>query len=115
MLRACRLPRKEVVGVLLSHDYGIGGFLMQMVPVKELKDTAKISRLCQESHEPVHVTKNGHPDMVIMSAETYEKLEQAAQVGRLVSLVQEGINAVERGECQDAFEAVASIRSKYGL
>ncbi len=88
---------------------------MQMVPVKELKDTAKISRLCQESHEPVHVTKNGHPDMVIMSAETYEKLEQAAQVGRLVSLVQEGINAVERGECQDAFEAVASIRSKYGL
>ncbi len=88
---------------------------MQMVPVKELKDAARISKLCHETGEPIHVTKNGYPDMVVLSAEAYEELEKAAQNGRVVSLVQEGIEAVERGECRDAFEAVASIRSKYGL
>lgn len=88
---------------------------MQIVPVKDLKDTTRISRLCRESGEPVHVTKNGYPDMVIMSTETYEVLERAAKTGRIVSMVQEGIDAVERGECRDAAEAVASIRSLYGL
>ena len=88
---------------------------MQTVPVKELNDTAKISRLCHETGEPVHVTKNGYPDMVILSAQAYDELEKAAQAGRIVALVQEGVDAVQRGECQDAFEAVASIRSKYGL
>lgn len=88
---------------------------MQIVPVKDLKDTTRISRLCRESGEPVHVTKNGYPDMVIMSTETYEGLERAAKTGRIVSMVQEGIDAVERGEYRDAAEAVASIRSRYGL
>lgn len=88
---------------------------MQIVPVKDLKDTTRISRLCRESGEPVHVTKNGYPDMVIMSTETYEGLERAAKTGRIVSMVQECIDAVERGECRDAAEAVASIRSRYGL
>ena len=32
---------------------------MQIVPVKDLKDTTRISRLCRESGEPGHVTKNG--------------------------------------------------------
>ena len=88
---------------------------MQMVPVKELKDSAGISRLCHESGEPVHVTKNGYADMVIMSAEVFEALEAEARIGRTVALVQEGIDAVTRGECRDAFEAVSSLRSRYGL
>ena len=88
---------------------------MQMVPVKELKDAARISRLCHESAEPVHVTKNGYADMVIMSTEVFEALEAQSRLGRTVALVQEGIDAVERGECRDAFDAVASLRNKYGL
>ena len=53
--------------------------------------------------------------MVIMSAEAFEALEAEARTGRTVALVQEGIDAVTRGECCDAFEAVLSLRSKYGL
>lgn len=88
---------------------------MQMVPVKELKDSARISRLCHESGEPVQVTKNGNADMVIMSAEAFEAMEARARLGRTVELVQEGVDAVSRGERRDAFEAVASLRGKYGL
>ena len=61
------------------------------------------------------MTKNGYADMVIMSAEAFEALEAEARTGRTVALVQEGIDAVTRGECCDAFEAVLSLRSKYGL
>ncbi|MBO7675301.1 MAG: hypothetical protein J6S63_09885 [Atopobiaceae bacterium] len=62
---------------------------MQMVPIKDLKDTARISRLCHEIGEPVHVTKNGCADMVIMSAEAYEAMESQTGVGRTVDLVRE--------------------------
>ena len=45
----------------------------QIVPIRDLKDTSKISTLCHESNEPIFITKNGYGDMVIMSIETYEK------------------------------------------
>lgn len=88
---------------------------MRSIPVKELKDTGKISELAHKSHEPIHVTKNGRPDMVIMSAESFDELERDARTGRIVSLVQEGIDAVNDGKAQDAFQAVAQLRAKYGL
>lgn len=63
-----------------------------IVPVKELANTAGISKLCHETQGPVFVTKNGYSDMVIMSAEVYDGLVEAqidmdiaiseAQVGR---------------------------------
>ena len=45
----------------------------QIVPIKELKNTNRISQMCHESHEPIYVTKNGYGDMVIMSMEAYER------------------------------------------
>ena len=44
-----------------------------IIPIKDLKDTASISRMCQESNEPVYITKNGYGDMVIMSMKAYEE------------------------------------------
>lgn len=53
--------------------------------------------------------------MVIISAETFEELEGAARTGRVITMAQEGIDAIERGECHDTFEAVSSTRGTYGL
>ena len=44
-----------------------------IIPIKDLKDTASISRMCQESNDPVYITKNGYGDMVIMSMKAYEE------------------------------------------
>jgi len=44
-----------------------------IVPVKELKDTNRISELCNSAKRPVFVTKNGYGDMVIMSMSYYEE------------------------------------------
>lgn len=45
----------------------------QIIPIKDLKNTAEISDMCHGSEEPIYVTKNGYGDMVIMSIDTYEK------------------------------------------
>ena len=45
----------------------------KIVPIRELKNTASISKFVQESKEPVFVTKNGYGSMVLMSMEVYEK------------------------------------------
>ncbi len=48
----------------------------QILPIKELKNTSKISEMCHESPEPIYITKNGYGDMVIMSMEKYEAVIQ---------------------------------------
>ena len=47
-------------------------FIPQIVPIRDLKNTSAISKLCHKTNEPIFITKNGYGDMVIMSMETYE-------------------------------------------
>ena len=52
----------------------------QIVAIKELKNTNRISQMCHESQEPIYVTKNGYGDMVIMSMEAYEEGRYESEV-----------------------------------
>ncbi|HOV70327.1 MAG TPA: type II toxin-antitoxin system Phd/YefM family antitoxin, partial [Clostridia bacterium] len=50
-------------------------------PVSDLRNNfAEISRIVHETSEPVFLTKNGYGDMVVMSFETYEKLQFESEV-----------------------------------
>ena len=51
-----------------------GTYMTKIIPIRDLKNTTKISEMCHESNEPIFITKNGYDDMVIMSSETYEKM-----------------------------------------
>ena len=44
-----------------------------IVPVRDLKNTTRISKLCNSEKSPVFITKNGYGDMVIMSMAFYEE------------------------------------------
>lgn len=68
----------------------------QIIPIKDLKDTAAVSELCHRVDEPVFITKNGYGDMVLMSIEISE-----AQI--------------KSGKTKDAKKALKSVRDKYGL
>ena len=46
---------------------------MQIVPIRDLRDTNAIRERCHATKEPVFVTRNGYGDLVIMSMETYEQ------------------------------------------
>ena len=45
-----------------------------IVPVRDLKDTNRISELCNSENRPIFITKNGYGDMVIMSMAYYEQV-----------------------------------------
>ena len=58
--------------------------MAKFVPLTFLKDTASIVELCQECGEPIFVTRNGTPEMVIMDGEFFnEYLRYRKEDGRL--------------------------------
>ena len=85
---------------------------MQIIPINQLKDTAKISAICNESNEPVFITKNGYGDMVIMSMEIYENTMRQLSMYRDIEISEKQL---ETGQTKDARTALAEMRAKYGL
>lgn len=100
---------------------------MTIIPIKELKDTAAIVQKCRELDEPIHITKNGYGEMVIMSTKTFERYESALQqlmqqalirqqdLQETVAAVKEGLADVAEGRTVDARDAIARIRQSHGL
>lgn len=84
----------------------------QIIPIKDLKNTSEISDMCHKSEEPIYITKNGYGDMVIMSMEIYESAMRRLSVYRDVELSEQQI---ESGQVKDARNALAGMRTKYGL
>ena len=84
----------------------------QIVPIKELKNTNRISQMCHESNEPIYVTKNGYGDMVIMSMEAYERQMVLAEAEAKLAAAEEQVAA---GNVLDAQKAFAALREKYGV
>ena len=84
----------------------------QIIPIKELKDTTKISELCHASSEPLYITKNGYGDMVVMSMETYEATIRRDQIYKELEISE---RQVAEGKTRPAKEALADLRVKYEL
>ena len=84
---------------------------MQCIPIRDLKNTAAVSEMCKMSAAPIFVTKNGYNDMVIMSAEVYDRI-------RLVSVYEKLMEAeadIEEGRVLEGSASLRRLREKYGL
>ncbi|MFR6099593.1 type II toxin-antitoxin system Phd/YefM family antitoxin [Longibaculum muris] len=84
----------------------------QIIPIKDLKNTAEISELCHKSSDPIYITKNGYGDMVIMSMENYEKLIKTINLYKELEISEKQI---EEGNVKDARTSLSSLREKYDL
>lgn len=84
----------------------------QIIPIRDLKDTAKISQMCSESKEPIYITKNGYGDMVIMSMRTYEERLGMADIYAKLAEAEEDIRA---GRISNAASSLSDIRAKYNV
>ena len=82
-----------------------------VIPIKDLRDTTKISEMCNASNEPIFVTKNGYIDMVIMSMATYERQFAAVDMHKKIM---EGKAQADRGELKDGLSVMKKLRGKYG-
>lgn len=85
--------------------------MLEIRPIKDLRDTTEISKLCYESKEPIYITKNGYGHLVIMSMETYkDKLAKAELYEKLA----EAENQIKNGEkLLDAENVFKSLRDRY--
>ena len=83
-----------------------------IVPVRDLKDTNRISALCKKERRPVFVTKNGYGDMVIMSMAYYEEA-----IGRnsVYAKLEESRADVAAGRVRPLQDAIARTRVSQNL
>jgi PHD/YefM family antitoxin component YafN of YafNO toxin-antitoxin module len=83
-----------------------------IVPVRDLKDTNRISELCNSERRPVFITKNGYGDMVIMSMAYYEEA-----IGRnaVYAKLEEARADIAAGRVKPLRRVLASQRAKFNV
>ena len=85
---------------------------MQIIPMRDLKNTVEIERRCTEENGPVYITKNGYGRLVVMEIEYYERIMRKLYEAKIVS---EGLNDIESRRTADGDAAIDEIRGKYGI
>ena len=80
---------------------------MQIVPMRDLKDTVQIEKKCQNG--PVFVTKNGYGKLVVMNMEYYES--KIAKISE-ADFVNEGIEDFANEKINDGKEVMKKLKDK---
>ena len=81
----------------------------EIVPIRDLKNPAKISDFCRSTNAPVFVAKNGYGDLVIMSMQCYE--EALAKV-EICKKLEEAERDVAQGRVVEAEASMKRIRNR---
>lgn len=85
--------------------------LPKVIPINELKNTAQISKTCNESEVPIVITKNGYSDMVLMSVKLYEETVIKAQTAQFINQALD--NIASGAELLDGDSVLDELRKKY--
>lgn len=85
---------------------------MQIVPMRDLKDTVKIENLCSEENGPVFVTKNGYGRLVVMDIDYFERTMNQLFEATALS---KGLDDAEKGNVRAGDAVLKEMRAKYGL
>ncbi len=82
---------------------------MQIIPMRDLKNTVEVERRCAEENGPVFVTKNGYGRLVVMDIDYYEKTMRKMYEAKTIL---DGLKDVKSGNTVDGDTAISNIRSK---
>ena len=85
---------------------------MQIIPMRDLKNTVEVERRCAEENGPVFVTKNGYGRLVVMDIDYYEKTLR--KMDEAITIL-DGLKDVKSGNTVEGDAAITNIRSKYGI
>lgn len=85
---------------------------MKIIPMRDLKNTVEVERLCAEENGPVFVTKNGYGRLVVMDIEYYEKIMRKMDEA---TTILDGLKDVKSGNTVEGDTAISNIRSRYGI
>lgn len=68
-------------------------FIMPTImPIRDLRNTSEISELAHKKQEPIFITKNGYSDLVVMSAELYERFAQINKIDQAIFEAEAEVN-----------------------
>lgn len=82
-----------------------------IMPIRDLRNTSEISEIAHKQQEPIFITKNGYSDLVVMSAELYDKF---ARINRIDQAIYDAENEVLEGaETIDVDDAMERLNAKY--
>lgn len=85
---------------------------MQIIPMRDLKNTVEVESRCAEENGPVFVTKNGYGRLVVMDIDYYEKTMRKMDEA---TTILDGLKDVKSGNTVEGDTAISNIRSKYGI
>ena len=85
---------------------------MQIIPMRDLKNTVEVEKLCLEENGPIYVTKNGYGKLVVMDIAYYENLIRNLYEAKIIA---EGLDDIERGKLVDGVELKSKLKEKYGF
>ena len=85
---------------------------MQIIPMRDLKNTVEVERRCAEENGPVFITKNGYGRLVVMDIDYYEKIMR--KMDEAITIL-DGLKDVKSGNTVEGDAAITNIRSKYGI
>ncbi|WP_343017696.1 type II toxin-antitoxin system Phd/YefM family antitoxin [Catenibacterium mitsuokai] len=85
---------------------------MKIIPMRDLKNTVEIERLCAEENGPVFVTKNGYGRLVVMDIDYYEKTMRKMDEAKTIL---DGLKDVKSENTVEGDTAISNIRNKYGI
>ncbi len=85
---------------------------MNIVPIKDLKNTVKIEALCKESKAPVFVTKNGYGSLVVMDIDYYTMIMSELEEAKLLF---DAIEDVKAGRVYDGKVVLEELKEKYDI
>ena len=85
---------------------------MQIIPMRDLKNTVEVERRCAEENGPVFVTKNGYGRLVVMDIDYYEKTMRKMDEA---TTILDGLKDVKSGNTVEGDTAISNIRIKYGI
>ena len=85
---------------------------MQIVPMRDLKDTVKIENMCVSTKAPVFITKNGYGRLVVMDIECFERLMNQAYEAKIIN---KGLADLDEGKVKNGKEVLEEMKQKYGF
>ena len=85
---------------------------MEIIPIRELKNTVEIEKRCAEANGPVFITKNGYGRLVVMDIEYFDKTFRQIYEAKAVN---DGINDMNSGKIKDAESVFGNMKEKYGF
>ena len=85
---------------------------MQIVPMRDLKDTVKIENLCAMENGYKKKKKNGYGRLVVMDIEYFQKTMNMLYEATALN---KGISELEEGRLSDGKAVMEEMRLKYGI